>query len=45
MTGALQRSDPRCGEAQLESGDTIALWKLRGMVLLGTVINWFKSLT
>lgn len=44
MTGALQRSDPRCGEPQLESGDTWALWKLRGMVLLGSIINWFKSL-
>ncbi|MDT8989990.1 hypothetical protein RQP54_03865 [Curvibacter sp. APW13] len=44
MTGALQRSDPRCGEPQLESGDTWALWKLRAMVLLGSVINWFKSL-
>lgn len=44
MTGALQRSDPRCGAAALESGDTLALWKLRAMVALGTTIGWFKSL-
>lgn len=44
MTGALQRSDPRCGEAQLESGDTWALWKLRALVALGTTIDWFKNL-
>lgn len=44
MTGALQRSDPRCGEPQLESGDTWALWKLRALVLVGTTIDWFKNL-
>lgn len=44
MTGALQRSDPRCGEPQLESGDTWALWKLRALVVLGSTIDWFKSL-
>lgn len=44
MTGALQRSDPRCGQAQLESGDTWALWKLRALVVLGTTIDWFKNL-
>ena len=44
MTGALQRSDPRCGEPQLESGDTWALWKLRALVVLGTTIDWFKNL-
>lgn len=44
MTGALQRSDPRCGEPQLESGDTWALWKLRALVALGTTIDWFKNL-
>lgn len=43
MTGALQRSDPRCGEAALQSGDTWALWKLRALVLLGGVVEWFKS--
>lgn len=44
MTGALQRSDPRCGEPQLESGDTWALWKLRTLVVIGTTIDWFKNL-
>jgi len=44
MTGALQRSDPRCGAATPESGDTMALLKLRAMVTLGTTIGWFKSL-
>jgi hypothetical protein len=44
MTGALQRSDPRCGPAVPESGDALALWKLRAMVLIGGTIGWFKSL-
>lgn len=44
MTGALQRSDPRCGAATPESGDTMALLKLRAMVTLGATIGWFKSL-
>jgi hypothetical protein len=44
MTGALQRSDPRCGPAVPEDGDTIALLKLRAMVTLGATIGWFKSL-
>jgi len=44
MTGALQRSDPRCGPAVLEPGDTLALLKLRAMVTLGATIGWFKSL-
>lgn len=44
MTGALQRSDPRCGAAALESGDTWALWKLRAMVALGATIGWLKNL-
>ncbi len=44
MTGALQRSDPRCGEAQLQSGDTAALWKLRALVLVGGTVSWFKAL-
>lgn len=44
MTGALQRSDPRCGEAQLEPGDTAALWKLRALVLVGGTVNWLKAL-
>lgn len=44
MTGALQRSDPRCGEEELESGDTVALFKLNAMVTLGTVKKWFEDL-
>ena len=44
MTGALQRSDPRCGEAALQEGDRMALWKLRAMVAVGTAIGWVKSL-
>ncbi len=44
MTGALQRSDPRCGPAATEPGDTGALLKLRAMVTLGTVMGWFKNL-
>lgn len=43
MTGALQRSDPRCGAPALESGDTMALWKLKTMVLIGTVTNKVMS--
>lgn len=44
MTGALQRSDPRCGEAVPESGDTMALLKLRALVTIGSTVAWFKSL-
>ena len=44
MTGALQRSDPRCGAAIPEAGDTLALWKLRAMVTIGATIGWLKSL-
>lgn len=44
MTGALQRSDPRCGAAIPEDGDTLALLKLRAMVIIGATIGWFKSL-
>lgn len=44
MTGALQRSDPRCGPAVPEAGDTMALLKLRAMVTLGATVAWFKSL-
>jgi len=35
MTGALQRSDPRCGEPVPEDGDGMALFKLKAMVFLG----------
>lgn len=44
MTGALQRSDPRCGPAALQDGDTMALWKLRAMVMIGGAMSWAKSL-
>jgi hypothetical protein len=44
MTGALQRSDPRCGEPELESGDTMALWKLKAMVMIGVITKWVISL-
>lgn len=44
MTGALQRSDPRCGAPALQSGDTLALWKLRAMVLIGSTVKWAKEL-
>jgi hypothetical protein len=40
MTGALQRSDPRCGPAVAQSGDWWALWKLRAIVL----VAWLKGL-
>ena len=43
MTGAVQRSDPRCGEPVLESGDTLALWKIRTIRLIGKMMAWFKS--
>lgn len=44
MTGALQRSDPRCGAEELQPGDTMALWKLKAMVVIGSVVNWAKNL-
>ena len=44
MTGALQRSDPRCGPAIPEAGDTMALLKLRALVTIGATVSWFKSL-
>lgn len=43
MTGALQRSDPRCGEAELEDGDTMALFKLKAMVTIGLTKKWFEE--
>ena len=43
MTGALQRSDPRCGEPALQAGDTMALFKLKVMVFVGSVINTVKG--
>lgn len=35
MIAALQRSDPRCGEAVLQDGDRWALFKLQTLVWLG----------
>jgi len=43
MTGALQRSDPRCGEAIPESGDWMALLKLKTMVSIGLSKQWFEE--
>jgi len=44
MTGALQRSDPRCGEPVPRDGDAMALFKLKAMVFVGTSIAWVKGL-
>ncbi len=44
MTGALQRSDPRCGEPALAEGDRLALLKLKAMVMIGSVMEWVKRL-
>lgn len=44
MTEALQRSDPRCGPPMLQEGDTMALWKVKAMVVIGTAVGWLKSL-
>ncbi len=44
MTGALQRSDPRCGEAVPEDGDWMALFKLKAMVSIGLTKKWFEEL-
>ena len=44
MTGALQRTDPRCGPPVPQPGDSMALWKLKALVLAGGAIDWVKSL-
>jgi len=44
MTGALQRSDPRCGEAVPEDGDWMALFKLKAMVSIGLTKKWVEEL-
>ncbi len=44
MTGALQRSDPRCGPPQLQEGDDKALYTLKTLVFFAGAINWFKGL-
>jgi hypothetical protein len=43
MTGAIQRSDPRCGEPELESGDSMALFKLKAMMTIGKTKQWFED--
>ena len=43
MTGALQRSDPRCGEAEPENGDWMALFKLKSMVNIGLTKKWLED--
>ena len=42
MTGALQRSDPRCGEAIPKPGDAMALFKIRTMMFVGEVAGWLS---
>ena len=44
MTGALQRSDPRCGTPEPQSGDTVALFKLRALILIGMMVGWVKGI-
>ncbi|MFQ3288606.1 MAG: hypothetical protein ACI93V_000826, partial [Alteromonadaceae bacterium] len=39
-----QRSDPRCGDAVPEDGDTMALFKLKAMVSIGLTKKWFEDL-
>jgi hypothetical protein len=41
MTGALQRSDPRCGAEAPQPGDRWALWKLKAFVVIGWLRNLF----
>lgn len=44
MTGALQRSDPRCGAPAPQPGDTWTLLKLRALVVIGTAVSWVKGI-
>lgn len=44
MTGALQRSDPRCGDAVPEDGDWMALLKLKSMMTIGLTKKWFEDI-
>jgi hypothetical protein len=44
MTGALQRSDPRCGAPAPQAGDARALFKLRALVAVATAMGWVKGL-
>tara|TARA_R110000737_G_scaffold22022_4_gene40657 strand:+ start:19733 stop:20401 length:669 start_codon:yes stop_codon:yes gene_type:complete len=43
MTGALQRSDPRCGDAVPIDGDWMALFKLKSMVTIGLTKKWLED--
>lgn len=43
MTGALQRSDPRCGKSVPEEGDTMVLFKLKTMITIGLTKKWFED--
>lgn len=43
MTGALQRSDPRCGDAVPQDGDWMALFKLKSMVSIGLTKQWLEE--
>ncbi len=43
MTAALQRSDPRCGEPALQDGDQWELFKLKALVVIGSLVNWVKG--
>lgn len=44
MTGALQRSDPRCEDAVPEDGDWMALLKLKSMVAIGLTKKWIEDI-
>jgi hypothetical protein len=44
MTGALQRTDPRCGAAEPQAGDSTALFKLRALVVIGMLVGWVKGI-
>lgn len=43
MTGALQRSDPRCGEPELQAGDRWELFKLKSLVVIGSAVKTVKG--
>ena len=43
MTGAIQRSDPRCGPAELEDGDRVALMKVWTLRTIGRFQAWYNS--
>ncbi|MBF7729445.1 hypothetical protein [Pseudomonas sp. N040] len=43
MTGALQRSDPRCGAAEPQPGDSWELFKLKSLVVIGSLVSTVKG--